>query len=100
MSEKSRILGLTAAALVATAICAYGASNGGAWSLTIPGKGFKVNCGQSQATGRDCEMSTGYCILGDSWCQQFCLDINGQPTFANSQAVQVLCVGASGKSSW
>ena len=100
MTTSKRIAWMAATSFIVTAVAAFASSNGGAWSPAIPGKGFKVNCGQSTAAGRDCEMSTGYCINGDSWCSQYCLDASGQPTFANSQAVRVLCVGANGTTTW
>ena len=87
-------------ALVVAAAGAMGASNGGVPLPVVPGKPWKVNCGQSVLAGRDCEMTSGYCIVGDSWCNQLCFDSSGRPTSTNSHAVTVMCLGANGKSIW
>jgi|SRR5688572_2966914 len=100
MRSERRLLGMVAAAIVAISVGAYAASNNGQPLPVIPGKQWKVNCGQSLAAGRDCEMSTGYCINGDSWCTQLCYDSSGMPTSTNSHAVTVMCLGTNGRSAW
>lgn len=101
MSTKGLKTAIGLGAFVVASVGAFAASNGGHWSPAMGGT-FLVHCGEAGTGGYDCK-SNGYCITGDSWCQQLCKDANGNLIQAggnDNAAVSVMCIGQNGSGTW